>query len=65
MATKLDALLQEGDPNWEVTITWTIYQKLIDAYQQPDAHDMVTLIDALKDLGAPPAWSEARGGADS
>ena len=65
MATKLDALLQDGDPNWEVTITWTIYQKLIDAYQQPDSHDMVTLIDALKDLGAPPAWSEARGGADS
>ena len=45
--------------------TWTIYQKLIDAYQQSDSHDMVTLIDALKDLGAPPAWSEARGGADS
>ena len=65
MATKLDALLQEGDPNWEVTITWTIYQKLIAAYQQPDSHDMVTLIDALKDLGVPPAWSEARGGADS
>ncbi|AWY94825.1 Transposase [Propionibacterium freudenreichii] len=53
MATKLDALLQEGDPNWEVTITWTVYQKLIDAYQQPDSHDMVTLIDALKDCPIP------------
>ena len=53
MATKLDALLQEGDPNWEVTITWTVYQKLIDAYQQSDSHDMVTLIDALKDCPIP------------
>jgi transposase len=53
MATKLDALLQDGDPNWEVTLTWTIYQKLITAYQQPDSHDMVTLIDALRDCPIP------------
>ena len=53
MATKLNELLDKGDPTWEVTLTWTIYQKLIAAYQQPDPHDMTTLIDALKDAPIP------------
>lgn len=33
---KVDAALQDGDPDWEVTIAWHLAQQLRGAYRHPD-----------------------------
>ena len=44
--------LFDSDDHVEVEVTWTIYQKMIDAYRHPDRatgkHDLTMLIDSLR-----------------
>lgn len=47
MVKKIDTLLKEGDPTWEVTLTWICYQNFIAAYHQPTGTDMEALMESL------------------
>ena len=55
--------LFDSDDHVEVEVTWTIYQKMIDAYRHPDRatgkHDLTMLIDSLR-VGVPTPLVELR-----
>lgn len=48
-ATKIDAKLKAGDPDWEVTIAWDCYQSLRRMYQAPTPVEGRARFEALVD----------------
>lgn len=52
-ARRLDQLLTDGDPDWEVTICWNAYQQIICAYRQKNATDMARLLAELPTCPVP------------